>query len=172
MGRERVSLGYVAQEYDPSVPVESLEPHPRNVNEGDVGAISETMDALGFFGACLVQRSSRRIIAGKHRWLTVKALGGESVPVLWADVDDDIAVRIMLADNRTARLGHDDDQALAALLTDLAQGTDRGLSGTGFDGDALDALLADLHENATVTRGAGGGEAERCSACGAPLSGR
>lgn len=167
-----MTLGFVPQEYDPAVPVESLEPHPRNVNQGDIGAISETMDALGFFGACLVQRSSRRIIAGKHRWLTAKALGGESVPVLWADVDDDTAVRIMLADNRTARLGHDDDQALAALLTDLAQGTDRGLAGTGFDGDALDALLAGLVAGTNTTTGAGEGEQERCSACGAPLSGR
>jgi len=58
-------------------------------------------------------------------------------------VDDEAALRILLADNRTARLGSDNEAALAELLTELA-GTERGLAGTGFDGDDLDTLLNDL----------------------------
>lgn len=115
------------------------------MNEGDIGAISTIMENLGFFGACLVQKSTRRIIAGKHRWISAQGEGKPDVPVLWLDVDDDTATRIMLADNRAARLGHDDDRALADLLTELAEGP-KGLVGTGFDGDALDELLADLNK--------------------------
>lgn len=66
------------------------------------------------------------------------------VPVIWVDVDDERARRILVADNRTTRLGHDDPEALASLLTELAE-TEGGLDGTGFDGDDLDALLVDLN---------------------------
>jgi hypothetical protein len=33
------------------VPVDSLETHPRNVNQGDIGAIYESIGANGFYGA-------------------------------------------------------------------------------------------------------------------------
>ncbi len=71
--------------------------------------------------------------------------GATEIPVTWVDVDDDAALRIMLADNRTARLGHDDDAALAELLKELAD--DGGLEGSGYDNDDLDELLADLNPN-------------------------
>lgn len=121
----------------------TLEPHPRNVNEGDIGAITESMDELGFYGAVIAQRTTRRILAGKHRWMTAQLRGMEQVPVLWVDVDDEEALRIMLSDNRTARLGRDDPEALATLLGELTD-SERALAGTGFDGDDLDALLRDL----------------------------
>ncbi len=125
------------------VDVESVEPHPQNTNEGDVGAVIESIEANGFWGACLVQRSTRRIIAGSHRWDAARQVGVAEIPVLWADVDDERALRIMLADNRTTRLGMDDPRSLEAILTDLSM-TPRGLSGTGFDRDALDELIADI----------------------------
>jgi len=37
--------------------------------------------------------------------------GSSLVPVIWADVDDAEAARIMPADNRTTRLGFDDPAA-------------------------------------------------------------
>lgn len=135
--------GAERQRYEAAVPIEAIHPHPENVNEGDVGAISHSMAANGWYGAVLVQESTGRIIAGKHRWLSAGANGLDTIPVLWIDVDDDRARRIMLADNRTARLGRDDPQALAELLEELAA-QDEGLAGTGFDGDDLDQLLEDL----------------------------
>lgn len=133
----------IRQRYD-VVPIDSLEPHPQNVNEGDIGAVADSIDALGFYGACLVQESSGLIIAGKHRWLAARENNEEAIPALFVDVDDDTALRIMLGDNRHARLGHDEPQSLADLLTYLASETPRGLAGTGFDGDDLDELLSEL----------------------------
>lgn len=120
------------------VPIDSVEPHPRNVNEGDVGAIVESIDALGFYGACLVQRSTSRIIAGKHRWLAARDRGMTEIPVLWLDVTNDEAERIMLSDNRIARLGRDDDVQLLELLTELR--TRDSLPGTGFHDDDIEDL--------------------------------
>jgi hypothetical protein len=117
--------------------------HERNPNQGDWGAIQESIEANGFFGAVVAQKSTRKILAGNHRWKVASNLGYDAIPVVWVDVDDDAAIRILLSDNRTSRLGDDDTAKLAELLSELAM-TDRGLSGTGFDGDALDQLISDL----------------------------
>lgn len=124
-------------------PVDSLTPHPRNPNQGDVGSISESIEAHGFYGQVIAQQSSRTILAGEHRWRAAKAAGMAEIPVTWVDVDDDQALRIVLVDNRSAELAYRDPQGLVELLQELAQ-TPLALTGTGYDGDALDELLADL----------------------------
>jgi ParB-like chromosome segregation protein Spo0J len=153
-------------------PVENLHPHPRNVNESDVGAITESMDELGFYGAVLVQEGTNTILAGKHRWETAKAEGMTEVPVLWTDFDDDETIRGMLSDNRTARLGRDHADALAELLADLSQ-TPRQTAGTGYSGDDLDALISSLNsESAQAPLLVKEGHAEyRCPQCGHEWSG-
>src|SRR5699024_5639995 len=65
--------------------------------------------------------------------------------ITYVDVTDEHAARILLADNRPNDLATYNDQALADLLTSLADTTGT-LAGTGYDGDALDDLLADLGE--------------------------
>lgn len=132
------------------VDVGALTSHPDNPNQGDVGAIVGSMEANGVYGALVVQkpRGSRkrgRILAGNHRWLAAKAAGVERVPVVWVDVDDERATRIMLADNQTANLATYDEAGLAALLERLSE-TDEGLAGTAFDDDDLDDLLGRLAE--------------------------
>jgi DNA modification methylase len=133
----------IIQQTPAVVPIESIVPHERNVNEGDIGAIHESIGANGFYGRVLVQESTRKILAGKHRWLAARQQGATEIPVELLDVDDATAIRVMLADNRTARLGHDDEDALAALLQEISD--DQGdLAGTGYDGDFLDELLSEL----------------------------
>lgn len=147
MAKRKPSIrpGIAKQEYE-LVPLAAIQPHPRNVNEGDVGAIVESIKANQFFGACLVQRSSSNILAGKHRWLAAKECGLEMIPVIWADVDDKTALRMVLADNRTCRLGNDDPLKLSELLQEIL--ADAGtLAGTGFSTDDLDEILADLNLN-------------------------
>lgn len=132
----------INQQYE-LVDVDRLSPHPRNPRQGDVGAIASSIDANGFYGAVIVQRSTGTILAGKHRWDAARAEGLAQVPVLWVDVDDERATRIVLADNRTADLAAYDDVLLSELLAELAQ-SDAELAGTGWTGDDLDALLYDL----------------------------
>lgn len=130
------------------VEIDSIRPHPANPREGDVGAVAESIDEHGFFGVCVCQVSTRYILAGNHRWKAAKAIGAAEVPVAWVDCDDDEALRILLADNRTSDLASYDMQQLADLLDQLDQ-TERGLSGTGYDGDALDEILNDLERHRT-----------------------
>ena len=125
------------------VELNRLKKHPSNPNQGDFGAIQESVQTNGFYGAIVANKRNGKILAGNHRYDVAKAEKFDTVPVIWVDVDEDEELRILLADNRTARLGTDDESKLAELLAELAT-THKGLSGTGFDGDDLDRLINDL----------------------------
>lgn len=136
------ATGVLTQAYE-VVPVAQLQPHPDNPRRGDLAAIGDSINANGFYGAVVAQRSTGRILAGNHRWLAAQAAGLESLPVVWVDVDDERALRILLADNRAADLAVNDDAALLALLEDLSL-TPGVLAGTGYDPDTLEDLRAVL----------------------------
>lgn len=137
--------------------VSELTMHPSNPRQGDVGAIHTSIDRNGFYGALIVQKNTGLVLAGNHRLLAAMQAGATSVPVLEVDVDDATATRILLADNRTNDLATYDNELLADMLQALAAADD--LLGTGYDGDDLDQLLADLNrepdEEPAVDRGAG-----------------
>lgn len=106
-----------------------LKEHPDNPKRGDVDAIKESMEINGFFGAVVAQKSTGYVLAGNHTFRTAAAEGVDRIPVLWIDVDDDAALRILLADNKIAELGFMDEEALDAALSKLD-----GLAGTGYSG--------------------------------------
>lgn len=120
--------------------VDEIRPHPDNPRQGDVGAISESIEAQGFYGAVLVQESTGYILAGSHRWRAAQFAGIKDLPALVLDVDDRTASRILVADNKTSDLASYDVDQLAKLLTEMD--ADGGLAGTGFDTSELDSMLA------------------------------
>ncbi len=122
-------------------PLSALTPHPDNPRQGDVGAIVESIETNGWVGTLVAQCSTSYVLAGNHRLQAATAVGLDKVPVHWIDVDDATARRIMIADNRTSDLATYDDAALTALLVELAMKDD--LTGTAFDGDDVDQLIAD-----------------------------
>lgn len=121
------------------VGVDEIDPHPENANVGNIDAIKESIQVNGYYAPMIVQSTTGFILAGNHRYAAAKALGYELVPVVYIDVDDEEAKRIMVADNRTTRLGHDDDEALMNLLEQLGD-SERGLLGTGFQHSDLQTL--------------------------------
>jgi hypothetical protein len=137
-------MALIDQEYR-MTPVAELAPHPRNPNEGDVGAIHESIAVNGFWGAVIVQRSTGYVVAGNHRLIAARSLDMTEIPAVWADIDDDAALRILAADNHATRLGHDRPDAIADILIELA--TTTGLTGTTYDGDDLDDLIASLNSD-------------------------
>jgi site-specific DNA-methyltransferase (adenine-specific) len=141
-----------------NVPLDSLFDYPGNPNEGDTGAVSESLDASGFYGAIVADVESRKILAGHTRKRALLAEGETHAPlVVWVRTDDpDHARRVLLADNRTNRVGYDDPVRLIAMLEEQAA-TAEGLRGTGWDADDLDAIIA---EQQAVLDGMGGGREE------------
>jgi hypothetical protein len=114
------------------VPINEIKPHPRNPRAGDVDMIADSIEYHGFYGAVVVQRSTRYILAGNHRWKAAVRAGATEIPVIWVDCDDDEALRILLVDNRTNDLAAYDDEALNRLLAQIL--TESGhLDGTGYE---------------------------------------
>jgi hypothetical protein len=128
-----------------TVPIGDIVEHPANPRQGDVGAICESIEANGWFGVVTVQRSSCHILDGNHRHRAMTMLGRDKIAVSWVDVDDATALRILLAANRTGDLATYDDPVLADILQSIA--ANDTLVGTGYDGDDLDNLLADMNQN-------------------------
>ena len=121
-----------------TVSVSELQTHPHNPRRGDLSSLGESIDVNGFYGAIVAQKSTGHILAGNHRYLAAKQKNAAFLPVIWLDVDDDQAKKILLADNRTSDLAVYDEEELSALLQSL-----ESLDGTGYTEDDLDALMGD-----------------------------
>lgn len=135
-----MSAAVLPQKYE-TVRLDKIEPHPDNPRRGNVEIIRESIDANGFYGALVVQRSTGRILAGNHRYQAALAAGLDKLPALVVDVDDDTARRILLIDNRSNDLASYDEAALAAVLVSIDD-----LAGSGYSQDDLALLQAKLNE--------------------------
>ena len=127
-----------------TVDIGTVQPHPKNVRQGDIGAISQSLKAHGQYRPIVVDRRTNQILAGNHTWRAAKSLGWSQIAVGFIETkDDDDATRILLADNRTTDLASYDDAGLADLLKELIASDDQ-LVGTLYDGDDLDDLIYKL----------------------------
>jgi ParB-like chromosome segregation protein Spo0J len=118
------------------VPIYSVRPHPDNPREGDVGAISESLKVLGQYRPIVADKMTGNILVGNHTWQAAVYLKWAEISVSWVDVSREQALKILLADNKTADLGSYDDKDLQAILSGL-----KDFTGTGFDGDDVDEIL-------------------------------
>lgn len=127
-------------------PVSELKKHPQNPRRGDVPAIKASIRRNGFFGEVIAQKSTGYILAGNHRFDAAIESGAKEIPVCWVDCDERIAIKILLADNRTADLGHYNDALLVEALSKLDQ-TGAALDGTGYTNDDYAALVDSLNSS-------------------------
>ena len=139
----------IDQEYE-IVPIDKLQLHPDNPNRGDVGVIAESIDINGWYGVVTAQRSTGYILAGNHRYLAAISRGADRVPVVWRDVDEVEALRILLVDNESARAGGYDQDALESVLDKLGTLTDGDLTGTGFGLKNLESVEKEREEREDV----------------------
>ena len=118
------------------VPIERLKPYEKNPRKGNVKAIAESLATNKQYRPIVVQKSTRKILAGNHTWLAAKSLGWDKVAAVLIDVDSEAAKRIVLADNRTNDLAEYDDAILAELLQSLDS-----TEGTGYSETDVQAIL-------------------------------
>lgn len=114
------------------VPIDSISPHPRNGRRGNIPKIAESLSHNGQYKPIVVQRSTNLVIAGNHTYKAAVGLGWMKINVTWADVSDEEALRIMIADNATSDAASNDEDAITSILEELTK-TDLGLLGTGID---------------------------------------
>ncbi len=131
---------------------DTLKLWPGNARRGVIEGIKESIRVNGFYTPLIVQKSTRQIIVGNHRFQAWRALAeeeperfGDRVPAVFLDVNEARAQKINLADNKTADDASWDDEALVEQLQAIM--ADEGdLAGTGFADDEfedLQELLAD-----------------------------
>ena len=125
-----------------TVHIDELKPYAGNARQSDMDSIKESVQTNGLYRSIVVRKSTMEILAGNHTWLAAKELGVSLISVGIIDVDDETALKIVLADNGTNDKATYDDQALAELLEAL----DGDLTGTGFIDDDYDDLLDALND--------------------------
>ena len=123
-----------------AININELTPHPRNVRQGDIGAICVSLETFGQYRPIIYQKKTKHIIAGNHTWKAAKSLGWQTIHAEAFDCDDDTALRILIADNRATDLATYNENALLDILKELAA-TERQLDGTLFDEQDLQQLL-------------------------------
>ncbi len=130
------------------VPLASITRHPRNARTHNLDIIKESLRTHGQFLPLLVQTSTKYILAGNGRHEGMEQLGWDTADVIYTDVDDEQATKILLVDNRSSDTGDYRDAELVALLESIGD-----LVGTGYDSFDLDDLLARAQEiSETVAR--------------------
>lgn len=100
-------------------PIADLVPDSANARkhgERNMEAITDSLREFGQYKPIVIQKSTRRILAGNARYEALKKLGVQDIACVEADVDNITATRIALTDNRTAELAEWDFNALSALF--------------------------------------------------------
>ncbi len=126
------------------VPIDSIKPNPYNPNrqdEKEFGMLTESMAEDGFTQPIVVQRSTREIVDGEHRWRVGRASGLDAVPVVFVDMTPE-QMRISTLRHNRAR-GSEDQDLVADVLRDLAQ-----LGALGWTQQAL--RMSDEEINALI----------------------
>ena len=118
-----------------SVEIESLYEFEKNPRKGNVAELKKSLTHNKQYRPIVVQKNSRRILAGNHLWKAAKELGWTHIDIVEVDVDDDKAKRIVAADNRYADLGNYDANALLELLGTV------DYEGTGYTQTDYESLL-------------------------------
>jgi ParB-like chromosome segregation protein Spo0J len=118
------------------VEIGSIKMHPDNPREGDVEGIAESLDENGQYRPLVVQTDTKYILAGNHTWLGMRQLGWKYADVVFVDVDEDEAKKILLADNKLGQAGGFNDELLARIMSGLAD-----VRGTGYDQSEVNDII-------------------------------
>jgi DNA modification methylase len=123
-------------------PLADLHAHPgnpRTIRPERLEQLKRTLQAeRGMLDARpLIALPDGTVIAGNQRLAAAAALGWDTIPTVYADLDAEQRTRWMLLDNRP--FGEDDETAVAVLLAELEQaGSDLDLTGyTSADADRM-----------------------------------
>jgi hypothetical protein len=133
----------------------TLTTYPRNARQGDVAAIAASLKAHGQYKPVVVNIGTgtgrhNEVLAGNHTLLAFRELAQQhpddprwaNILVHWVNVDDDMAARIVVADNRTSELGGFD----VAVLAELLDGMTGNLDGLGYSTADIADLTALVQE--------------------------
>lgn len=127
------------------VMLDELEPFPGNARHGDRKVLVESLEANGQYRSLVVRKTEDDrlvVLAGNNTLAALEERGDLEARCEIVSCDDATALRVNLVDNASNDKATYDDEARARLLELL----DGELSGTGYDEDEADALIARFEE--------------------------
>lgn len=117
--KKNVSLKELAIEY---VGIESIKPNNYNPNrqsEHDFELLIKSMEEDGFTQPIIVQKNTKMIVDGEHRWRAAKVLNYSEIPVVFVDMTPE-QMRIATLRHNRAR-GSEDLELSVQVLRDLQE---------------------------------------------------
>jgi ParB-like chromosome segregation protein Spo0J len=123
------------------VPVSSLTSYPGNPRRHDIAMIAESLRENTQYKPLICQKSTGHVLAGNGTLAAAISLGWQEIDALYLDIDDLLAKKIVLVDNRASDVASYSADDLAALLVTLDDFT-----GTGYTVADLARLSPDLPE--------------------------
>lgn len=132
----------IIAEQSVEVAIDSIRPYGKNPRIGNTAAIADSLAQNGQFRPIVVNKATGEILAGNHTWKAAKSLGWNRINIVYVDVDEEKAKRIVLADNRTNDLSTYNAEVLSDILSSLPNPD----VGTGYDSTAVAALLEGMAE--------------------------
>jgi ParB-like chromosome segregation protein Spo0J len=134
------------------IAIDSIKPHPLNPRLGDIVAIADSLKTHGQYSPVVIWNDT--IIAGTHTWKAAKSLGWKEIAVTRYKGDEDSAMRVLVADNRTSDIAVYNNEILLQLLKAVPE-----LDGTGWETAEIEALNISHELDSGGVAGAGGGGA-------------
>ena len=125
------------------VPLTDLQLWPGNPRKGNKRLIRESLQQFGQTRPLHARRADGHVMMGNNTLECMQDLGFEHADVIYHDVDEATARRVMLMDNRTADLGFYDDMLIAEMLQQL----DGDYEGTGWTADEADKYFELLQDD-------------------------
>jgi DNA-binding MarR family transcriptional regulator len=132
------------------VAVEEIKAWDRNPRLHDIEALKASIERFGFRNVVVVNRRTMTCEAGHGRVAAARALGLETVPVLFVEDDDDTAAAFAIADNRQSELSWWDEDKLADILQELSASTSDILDSIGYTSHELTMMLDRLDPEGAV----------------------
>ncbi|MBM2814417.1 MAG: ParB/RepB/Spo0J family partition protein [Ignavibacteria bacterium] len=117
--KKNVSLQELAIEY---VSIDSIKPNNYNPNrqsEHDFELLVKSMEEDGFTQPIIVQKTTKMIVDGEHRWRAATVLGYKEIPVVYVDMTPE-QMRIATLRHNRAR-GSEDMELSVQVLRDLQE---------------------------------------------------
>lgn len=116
----------------------------RNLN-----SIKESLMSFSQYCPIVIQMNSNKIIAGNGTYQAAKELGWDEIQCVEADVDDETATMMSIADNRTSELSTWDNNMLMKVLTSLDE---FNLKKTGFKTDEVEKMMDAINSDGDIDK--------------------
>jgi len=130
------------------VPLEQLDPNPRNPNRhtpAQIALLAKNIMALGWRHPIIVSNQSGYIVSGHARLDAARQLGIAEAPVDFQDFRTQAEeMSYLIADNRIAELAERDAAAIKDLLQELDTGS-MDMDLTGYLAADLEHLMTQVH---------------------------